>query len=82
MAYGVDYPVFWIDVLHPHGLKKHTTFRAADRQQAEDFHAAAIEAGGTENGALGLRTRGYPLGYYAAFVIDPDGNIEAVFREE
>jgi len=41
------------------------------------FHAAALEAGGTDNGAPGLRRPNY----YAAFVLDPDGNnIEAVFR--
>ena len=83
VAYGVDYPVFWFDVFHPTGLKQHTAFRGTSRQQVDDFHAAAIEAGGADNGGPGLRTGGYPPGYYAAFVIDPDGNnIEAVFREQ
>jgi catechol 2,3-dioxygenase-like lactoylglutathione lyase family enzyme len=83
VAYGIDYPMFWIDVFHPHGVKQHTAFRAISRQQVDDFHAAAVKAGGTNNGAPDLRTRGYPPGYYAAFVLDPDGNnIEAVFREQ
>lgn len=80
---GADYPVFWIDVFHPHGVRQHTAFRAMSRQQVDDFHAAALEAGGADNGAPGLRTAGYPPGYYAAFILDPDGNnIEAVFREQ
>jgi hypothetical protein len=48
------------------------------------FHAAALKFGGTDNGSPGLRDTalGYPPGYYAAFVLDPDGNnMEAVFRE-
>lgn len=83
VAYGADYPVFWIDVFHPHGVKQHTAFRAMSRQQVDDFHAAALEARGRDNSAPGLRTAGYPPGYYAAFILDPDGNnIEAVFREQ
>jgi catechol 2,3-dioxygenase-like lactoylglutathione lyase family enzyme len=82
IGYGVDYPVFWIDVFHPHGVRQHTAFRAASRRQVDAFHAAAIGVGGVDNGAPGLRTGGYPPGYYAAFVFDPDGNnIEAVCRE-
>jgi hypothetical protein len=47
-----------------------------------DFHAAAILAGGMDNGAPGFRAGGHPPGYYAVFVLDPDGhNIEAVLRE-
>lgn len=83
VGYGIDYPMFWIDVFHPHGAKQHTAFRALSRQQVDEFHAAAIRAGGTDNGAPGLRAGSYPPGYYAAFVLDPDGNnIEAVFREQ
>ena len=82
VAYGADQPVFWIDVFHPHGVKQHTAFRAQSRAQVDAFHAAALRAGGTDNGGPGLRSGSYPLGYYAAFVLDPDGNnIEAVFRE-
>ncbi|RKH41975.1 VOC family protein [Corallococcus sicarius] len=84
IGYGVDYPVFWIDRYHPHGVKQHTAFAAKSRAQVDAFHAAAVKAGGTDNGPPGLRptSTGYPPGYYAAFVMDPDGNnMEAVFRE-
>ena len=84
VGYGIDYPVFWIDRFHPHGVKQHTAFAAKNRAQVDAFHAAALKAGGIDNGAPGLRAtaKGYPPGYYAAFVLDPDGNnIEAVFRE-
>ncbi|MBF6616417.1 MAG: VOC family protein [Candidimonas sp.] len=83
VAYGVDYPVFWIDKFHPHGVKQHTAFAATTRAAVEAFHVAAIKAGGVDNGLPGLRdtAKGYPPGYYAAFVLDPDGNnIEAVCR--
>ena len=83
VAYGVDYPVFWIDVFHPHSLKQHTAFRAQSRQQVDAFYQAALLAGGVDNGPPGLRSGSYPPGYYAAFVLDPDGNnIEVVFRGE
>ena len=74
VGYGIDYPIFWIDVFHLHGAKQHTAFRAKSRQQVDEFHAAAIWEGGADNGAPGLRTGGYPERYYAAFVLDPDGN--------
>lgn|SRR5690554_5524453 len=83
VGYGVDYPVFWIDKFHPHGVKQHTAFAARNRGEVDAFHAAAVNAGGIDNGSPGLRdtAKGYPPGYYAAFVLDPDGNnIEAVFR--
>ncbi|MBX9709733.1 MAG: VOC family protein [Xanthobacteraceae bacterium] len=76
IAYGTDYPVFWIDRFHPHGVKQHTAFKARSRAEVDAFHAAALKAGGTDNGAPGLRdtAKGYPPGYYAAFALDPDGN--------
>jgi len=82
VGYGVDHPVFWIDRFHPHGTRQHTAFVARNRAEVDGFHAAALRAGGTDNGAPALRTKdGYPPGYYAAFVLDPDGNnMEAVFR--
>jgi catechol 2,3-dioxygenase-like lactoylglutathione lyase family enzyme len=83
VGYGVAYPVFWIDRFHPHSIKQHTAFAARSRAEVDAFYAAALGAGGTGNGAPGLRdpAAGYPPGYYAAFVLDPDGNnIEAVFR--
>jgi catechol 2,3-dioxygenase-like lactoylglutathione lyase family enzyme len=77
VGYGVDYPVFWIDRFHPHSVRQHTAFAARNRAEVDAFHAAALKEGGTDNGPPGLRRPGY----YAAFVLDPDGNnIEAVFR--
>ena len=59
----------------------HLAFTAANRQQVEAFHRAALEAGGEDNGAPGLRPQ-YQGRYYAAFVIGPDGhNIEVVCHE-
>jgi catechol 2,3-dioxygenase-like lactoylglutathione lyase family enzyme len=56
----------------------HFAFAAPDRGAVDAFHAAGIVAGGTDNGAPGPRPIYHPS-YYAAFVIDPDGNnIEAV----
>ena len=84
IGYGVSHPVFWIDRFHPHGVKQHTAFAARSRAEVDAFHAAALRSGGTDNGRPGFRdsAAGYPPGYYAAFVLDPDGNnMEAVFRE-
>jgi catechol 2,3-dioxygenase-like lactoylglutathione lyase family enzyme len=84
VGYGVEYPVFWIDRFHPHSVKQHTAFVARSREEVDSFYAAALKAGGIDNGSPGFRdvAKGYPLGYYAAFVLDPDGNnVEAVFRE-
>ncbi|MBI1362136.1 MAG: VOC family protein [Alphaproteobacteria bacterium] len=83
IGYGETYPVFWIDRFHPHGVKQHTAFAARSRAAVDAFHAAALRAGGADNGPPGLRdtATGYPPNYYAAFVIDPDGNnMEAVCR--
>lgn len=81
IGYGVAYPVFWIDVFHPHSVRQHVAFAAKSTSEVDAFYTAALQAGGTDNGAPGLRGGGYPPGYYAAFVLDPDGNnIEVVFR--
>ena len=59
----------------------HLAFMAENRGQVEAFHRAALEAGGKDNGAPGLRPN-YHANYYAAFVIGPDGhNIEVVCHE-
>lgn len=59
----------------------HLAFVAAHRGQVDAFHRAALEAGGKDNGAPGLRPQ-YHATYYAAFVIAPDGhNIEVVCHE-
>src|SRR5215469_1819490 len=83
VGYGVEYPIFWIDRFHPHSAKFHVAFAATSRAEVDAFHAAALKAGGTDDGAPGPRyvPEGYPQAYYAAFVLDPDGNkIEAVYR--
>nr|BDT32377.1 VOC family protein [Myxococcus sp. MH1] len=84
VGYGITYPIFWIDRLHPHGVRQHTAFAARSRAEVDAFHAAAVQAGGIDNGPPGLRdtAQGYPSGYDAAFVLDPDGNnMEALYRE-
>ena len=59
----------------------HLAFAAENRQQVDAFYRAALDAGGTDNGAPGLRPH-YDAHYYAAFVIGPDGhNIEVVCHE-
>jgi catechol 2,3-dioxygenase-like lactoylglutathione lyase family enzyme len=59
----------------------HLAFRAENRQEVEAFYRAALEAGGKDNGAPGLRPQ-YHAQYYAAFVIGPDGhNIEVVCHQ-
>lgn len=59
----------------------HLAFQASSREQVHAFHAAALAAGGKDNGAPGLRPQYHP-NYYAAFVIGPDGhNIEAVCHQ-
>ncbi|HEV2624638.1 MAG TPA: VOC family protein [Xanthobacteraceae bacterium] len=83
IGFGKTYPEFWINrraamarVEEDSGV--HICLRATDTRAVEDFHAAAVAAGGTSDGAPGLRAE-YHSGYYAAFVRDPDGNrIEAV----
>jgi catechol 2,3-dioxygenase-like lactoylglutathione lyase family enzyme len=61
--------------------RHHLAFQAQDRAMVDAFHKAALAAGGKDNGAPGERK--YHPGYYAAFIIDPDGNnIEAVYHGE
>jgi len=58
----------------------HVCFDVNSKEAVEEFYKTGLEAGGTDNGAPGIR-EDYSPTYYAAFVIDPDGNnIEAVFR--
>jgi catechol 2,3-dioxygenase-like lactoylglutathione lyase family enzyme len=70
-------PDFWIGSSPERGAT-HVAFSASDRAAVDAFHQAALAAGGTDNGAPGLRPH-YHETYYAAFVHDPDGNnLEAV----
>lgn len=83
---------FWADELvvssvdSPEALgvltgRHHLAFQARDRATVDAFYHAALEHGGRDNGAPGERP--YHPGYYAAFVLDPDGNnIEAVYHGE
>jgi deazaflavin-dependent oxidoreductase (nitroreductase family) len=75
---GAERPDFWL-ALHPEATTiVHVAFRAETTGQVDAFHAAAIGAGGRDNGAPGLRPQYHPR-YYGAFVLDPDGNnVEAV----
>jgi catechol 2,3-dioxygenase-like lactoylglutathione lyase family enzyme len=66
-------PSFWVSEREPIGTGTHVAFEAADRGAVDAFHAAALAAGGRDNGAPGLREHYHPT-YYGAFVLDPDGN--------
>ncbi|HKU08315.1 MAG TPA: VOC family protein [Bradyrhizobium sp.] len=78
-GFGADgKPDFWIG--SEGGLNKpmHIAITAKDRATVDAFYAAAMAAGGRDNGAPGIRAHYHP-NYYGAFVLDPDGhNIEAV----
>lgn len=78
IGFGVDgHPFFWLAPGEP-SAPVHVAFRSADRPGVDAFHAAALAAGGTDNGAPGLRPQYHP-NYYGAFAFDPDGNnVEAV----
>ena len=77
-GYGRDRPTFWISEGEKQTPATHVALVAENRDQVDAFHAAALAAGGTDNGGPGLRPH-YHENYYGAFVLDPDGNnIEAV----
>lgn len=72
-GFGADgSPDFWLVRRDPVGFA-HVAFAASDRAAVDAFYAAALEAGGADNGPPGLRPH-YHEHYYAAFVHDPDGN--------
>ena len=82
-AYGFgrtrNKPDFWVEPGGPLVPTIHLAFSCDDREQVDRFHAVALAAGATDNGAPGVRP--YREHYYGAFVLDPDGhNIEAVCR--
>lgn len=71
-------PFFWLVNAGATSPRIHIAFRAETRKQVDEFYAAAIAAGGEDNGGPGLRPMYHP-NYYGAFVLDADGhNIEAV----
>ncbi len=83
IGFGKNYPEFWINLRA--GMPKavpgsgtHICLRAVSAADVDAFHAAALKAGGASDGAPGPRPHDR-VAYYAAFVLDPDGNrIEAV----
>lgn len=83
VGFGKKYPEFWINRRSGMAALKsdsgvHICLRAPSPGAVDAFHAAALGAGGTSDGAPGMRPE-YSAGYYAAFIRDPDGNrIEAV----
>ena len=74
-----DEPALWLyRVERDLGSDAHVALRAANRAAVDRFHRAGLEAGGRDRGAPGVRTD-YAPNYYAAFLVDPDGNnLEAV----
>ena len=80
----IQFDELWIDALKGEAgstTHVHLAFQAADRDVVARFHAAGLTAGGRDNGQPGERK--YHPGYYAAFLIDPDGNnVEAVHHGE
>jgi catechol 2,3-dioxygenase-like lactoylglutathione lyase family enzyme len=83
IGFGRNYPEFWINFRAdmapvPPGSGVHVCLRAKSADEVDAFHVAALNAGGRSDGAPGLRPHDR-VRYYAAFIIDPDGNrIEAV----
>ena len=82
LGYGSDgKPYFWIGDNERTEEGTHIAFSVHTRQEVDAFYAAALAAGGRDNGAPGLRPHYHP-NYYGAFVLDPDGhNIEAVCHD-
>ncbi|WDR04383.1 VOC family protein [Devosia algicola] len=77
-GFGVDRPVFWIGTGKTVQTSLHLAFAATSHAQVDAFYAAAIAAGGRDNGGPGIRDLYHP-NYYGAFILDADGNnIEAV----
>jgi catechol 2,3-dioxygenase-like lactoylglutathione lyase family enzyme len=83
VGFGKSYPEFWINLRPampsvPEQSGCHICLRTRSSAEVDEFHAAALRAGGSSDGAPGLRPHDR-VRYYAAFVRDPDGNrIEAV----
>jgi catechol 2,3-dioxygenase-like lactoylglutathione lyase family enzyme len=83
-GFGRDKPEFWIGAGGPPQSGVHVAFVAADRAAVDAFYAAALTAGGRDNGAPGPRPM-YHEHHYGAYVLDPDGymqtsNLDAALR--
>jgi catechol 2,3-dioxygenase-like lactoylglutathione lyase family enzyme len=87
LGYGAKAPALWIGATErpvPADSRSglHFCFGASSRKAVDAFHAAGLVSGGRDNGRPGLRAD-YGAGYYAAYLIDPDGyRIEAYFADE
>ena len=87
VAYGSAFPEFWVQTPYDGqpatvGNGSHIGFIAQTKQAVHDFHEAALDAGGTDDGAPGPRPD-YGDAYYGCFIRDPDGNkIEATYWNE
>jgi len=87
LGYGAKAPLLWINaadnpVPPDSGSGLHFCFFASTRKSVAAFHAGGLASGGRDNGRPGLRAD-YGAGYYAAYLIDPDGyRIEAYFAEQ
>jgi catechol 2,3-dioxygenase-like lactoylglutathione lyase family enzyme len=83
-GFGKNSPFFFVgiaDAEHPASTAVHIAFTASSKSEVELFYKNGLEAGGKTNGAPDYRTA-YHVGYYAAYLLDPDGNnVEVVFRE-
>ena len=86
LGYGAKAPALWISatdrpVAPDSRSGLHFCFSAPSRKSVDAFHAAGLAAGGRDNGPPGLRPD-YGTGYYAAYLVDPDGyRVEAYFAE-
>ncbi|PZQ18358.1 MAG: glyoxalase/bleomycin resistance/extradiol dioxygenase family protein [Rhodanobacter denitrificans] len=77
---SAGYPSLWLHGGERVGEGTHLAFAAENREAVDQFHRAALAAGGRDHGPSGIR-RHYHDGYYAAYVTDPDGiNLEVVFQ--
>lgn len=87
LGYGAKAPALWINAAErpvPADSRSglHFCFCAPDRKSVDSFHASGLASGGRDNGHPGLRAD-YGAGYYAAYLMDPDGyRIEAYFAEQ
>jgi catechol 2,3-dioxygenase-like lactoylglutathione lyase family enzyme len=80
-GFGRDKPALWLGEADAEPTGIHIAFAAPDTAAVDAFYKAAMAAGGKDNGGPGPRPD-YAPGYYAAFVIDPDGNnLEAVHHQ-
>lgn len=87
LGWGKTFPELWVNLPLDGGKAGaangvHMAFFAADKTSVDRFHVAALATGGGDAGAPGYRPE-YQPGYYAAFVLDPDGNkLEAVWLDQ